>query len=224
MSKPIIMVEKLCKHYEIKDEKIRILDDISLQVQKGDMIALLGPSGSGKTTLLNMIGLIDLPSSGNLQVGSYDLSQSAKAREQARRTDVGYVFQQFHLLPQFSALENVCLPLLPFKTVFSVRERASELLERVGLAARMHHLPSELSGGEQQRVSVARALINAPQILLCDEPTGNLDTKNRDSILDLLEELNRDGLTIIIATHDLAVANRCHQQLELQDGHLSIDF
>jgi ABC-type lipoprotein export system ATPase subunit len=218
----MIHAEQITKRYKMGQDDIIILNEISFRIKKGEMVALVGPSGSGKTTLLNILGLLDLPSSGKLRIGEYDLQTPKQKREELRRSLIGNVFQQFHLLPQFSAIDNVCLPLVPVKTDFDVRERAKMLLDRVGLGERANHRPAELSGGEQQRVAIARSLINSPQILLCDEPTGNLDSKNRDSILDLLSELNRDGFTIIIATHDPEVAKRCQYTMEIRDGKIAV--
>ncbi|MFD2172073.1 ABC transporter ATP-binding protein [Tumebacillus lipolyticus] len=219
MEKTIIHAEQISKSYQIAEREITVLQDISFEIEEGSMVALLGPSGSGKTTLLNILGLITEPTTGNLRLSEYDIAGKKLDRNKLRRSLIGYIFQQFHLLPQFNALQNVCLPLVPERQS-NVEVRAAELLERVGLDHRLTHLPSELSGGEQQRVAIARALIGRPKILLCDEPTGNLDTGTRDSILELLSKLKEEGLSIIIATHDVEVANRCNYTLVIRDGHL----
>ncbi|MFD2171764.1 ABC transporter ATP-binding protein [Tumebacillus lipolyticus] len=216
-----ISVDNICKSYQLGTREVNVLQNVSFQIAKGDRVALLGPSGSGKTTLLNMLGMIDFPSEGSIQMESLSPSARPKELQSFRRNFVSYVYQQYHLLPQFSALDNVCLPLVPIKVSFNLRERAKQLLERVGLGERIDHLPSELSGGEQQRVAIARALITSPRLLLCDEPTGNLDTSTRDSILDLLIQINQeDQTTLIIATHDPEVAKVCHRSIHIRDGQI----
>ncbi|MFD2171848.1 ABC transporter ATP-binding protein [Tumebacillus lipolyticus] len=220
MKRMMIEVENLTKTYTSGQRTISVLNNISLAIEEGQMVALLGPSGSGKTTLLHLLGLVDVPTSGTIRLNSHDLSSTS--RDNLRRNLVGYVFQHFYLLPQFSALYNVCVPQIPVKSASQLETTAKELLDRVGLEDRIHHLPSELSGGEQQRVAIARALIHAPKILLCDEPTGNLDIQTRDSILELICELkNEEGLTIVIATHDPEVAAQCDVQVEIRNGKLS---
>ncbi|ASS76289.1 hypothetical protein CIG75_15945 [Tumebacillus algifaecis] len=222
MKKTMIEVENLTKTYSSGEKTISVLSGIRFAVEEGQMVALLGPSGSGKTTLLHLMGLVDVPTSGTIRLNGQDLSAVGTNQEELRRNLVGYVFQHFHLLPQFSSLDNVCVPQIPLKRASQVEAVAKELLERVGLAERLHHLPSELSGGEQQRVAIARSLINSPKILLCDEPTGNLDSQTRDSIIDLLCELKKEeNLTIVIATHDPEVASRCDMQMEIRSGNLS---
>jgi putative ABC transport system ATP-binding protein len=219
MKRTIIHAERISKSYPVGGQEMIVLQNISFDIEEGAMVALLGPSGSGKTTLLNILGLITEPTSGTLRLGDHEIAGKDLDRSKLRRSLIGYIFQQFHLLPQFNAVQNVCLPLVPEKKP-NVQERAVELLRRVGLGHRLTHLPSEMSGGEQQRVAIARSLINQPKILLCDEPTGNLDTSTRDSILELLAELRQENLTIIIATHDEEVANRCDYALVIRDGHL----
>lgn len=223
MAEWMIQAENLCKTFRSGDGDIYGLKDATFRIKSGSFVALQGPSGSGKTTLLNLLGLITEPTSGTLVLNNEDVGNPSvmRNRDRFRREWIGYIFQDFRLLPQFHDLYNVCLPMVPFRADFDVERRAKELLERVGLGHRLKHPPARLSGGEQQRVAIARALIHSPKILLCDEPTGNLDTDTRDSIISLLEELHRDGLTIIVATHDEEVASRCGVRFTLRDGCLA---
>jgi predicted ABC-type transport system involved in lysophospholipase L1 biosynthesis ATPase subunit len=194
---------------------------VSLEIASGDFLSLQGASGAGKSTLLHLLGGLDEPTAGEVFAGDQSLFGMGAVRlAKWRNREVGFVFQSYHLLPEFDALENVTLPARMSHTGSGVAEqRGRELLERVGLAKRMHHLPTELSGGEQQRVALARALINRPGILFADEPTGNLDSKTGDEVLDLLCELQREAkLTMIIATHDDSVASRAHATFRLADG------
>jgi len=197
------------------------LHGVSLEIASGDFLSLQGASGAGKSTLLHLLGGLDEPTAGEVFAGDQSLFGMGAVRlAKWRNREVGFVFQSYHLLPEFDALENVTLPARMSHTGSGVAEqRGRELLERVGLAKRMHHLPTELSGGEQQRVALARALINRPGILFADEPTGNLDSKTGDEVLDLLCELQREAkLTMIIATHDDSVASRAHATFRLADG------
>jgi len=199
-------------------EQVHALNDISLQIQVGEFVAVVGPSGSGKSTLLNIIGAMDLPSKGSVQLVDKELVQlNEKELTHTRANTIGFVFQQFFLQPTLTARENVLLPTL-FSKQKQPESRADELLARVGLADRRNHLPDELSGGEMQRVAIARALINQPKILLADEPTGNLDSQNAQSIYTLLDELHQDGLTIITVTHSEELAARAQHRIYLRDG------
>jgi putative ABC transport system ATP-binding protein len=199
---------------------LRALDDLSLTLQEGEWVAITGPSGSGKTTLLNILSGLDRASSGSVRVGGVDLS-SLSARELARyrQRTIGLVFQQFHLIPYLTALENVMLA----QYVHSMTDRpeAEEALRRVGLGERMHHLPSQLSGGEQQRVCIARALINQPPLILADEPTGNLDAVNEAVVMTLLADLHQRGHTLILVTHDPTIASRADREIRLEHGRLA---
>jgi putative ABC transport system ATP-binding protein len=221
---PVVLeVRDVTKHYRMGVEVIRALDGVSLTIRHGEYVAIMGSSGSGKSTLLNILGCLDLPTSGQYLLGGEDvagLSQSALARVRGRR--VGFVFQTFELLARTTALKNVELPLL-YTRAENRRQRALEALRRVGLAGRIYHRPNELSGGQRQRVAIARALAQAPDILLADEPTGNLDSKTGKEILELFEELNREGQTIILVTHDAAVAQRCRRIVRLADGRIVSD-
>lgn len=212
----ILRVEKLDKAYTIPDGQLQVLHDVNLTVQQGEFVAITGPSGSGKTTLLALLGALDTPDSGEIWLHDHAVHKlRGVAAADFRREQVGFVFQLFYLLPNLTALENVMAPLLPYrrKLDFDLKERAKELLERVGLAERMGHAPARLSGGEQQRVAIARSLINRPNVLLADEPTGNLDPHTGAEVLDVLRELQRAGSqTLIMVTHDpqvAALADRC---------------
>ena len=204
---------------------IEVLHGVSLEIGEGEFLSLQGASGTGKSTLLHLLGGLDDPTSGEVFASGQSLSAMSSTRlAKWRNGEVGFVFQSYHLLPEFDALENVLLPArMAHANRAESQNRAESLLERVGLAKRMHHLPAELSGGEQQRVALARALINQPQLLLADEPTGNLDSKTGGEVLDLLCELQSEAnLTMIIATHDDKVANRAHQTVQLVDGLITI--
>jgi putative ABC transport system ATP-binding protein len=220
---PVLEVRDVTKHYRMGTEVVRALDGVSLAIFRGEHVAIMGASGSGKSTLLNILGCLDLPTSGQYFLGGEDvasLSQSALALVRGRR--VGFVFQTFELLPRATALKNVELPLV-YARVPHRRERAVEALKRVGLGERMSHRPNQLSGGQRQRVAVARALAQRPDILLADEPTGNLDSKTGQEILALFEQLNREGQTIVVVTHDSSVAGRCRRVIRLSDGRIVAD-
>jgi putative ABC transport system ATP-binding protein len=220
---PILEFQEVTKFYRMGTETIRALDGVSLAVQHGESVALVGASGSGKSTLLNILGCLDLPTSGRYLFAGQDvtdLSQSELARIRGRR--IGFVFQTFELLPRASALKNVQLPLVYSRTP-QRNQRAMEALTRVGLADRARHRPNELSGGQRQRVAIARALVQRPDILLADEPTGNLDSRTGAEILDLFVALNEAGQTILIVTHDPKVAGRCRRIVELADGKIVAD-
>ena len=225
MSEPILRAQDLHKSYDLGRRLIEVLHGVSLEIGEGEFLSLQGASGTGKSTLLHLLGGLDDPTSGEVFASGQSLSAMSSARLAKWRNDeVGFVFQSYHLLPEFDALENVLLPArMAHANRAESQNRAESLLERVGLAKRMHHLPAELSGGEQQRVALARALINQPQLLLADEPTGNLDSKTGGEVLDLLCELQSEAnLTMIIATHDDKVANRAHQTVQLVDGLIAI--
>ena len=221
MSEPILRAKDLHKSYDLGRRLIEVLHGVSLEIGEGEFLSLQGASGTGKSTLLHLLGGLDDPTSGEVFASGQSLSTMSSARLAKWRNDeVGFVFQSYHLLPEFDALENVLLPArMAHANRAESMNRAESLLERVGLAKRMSHLPAELSGGEQQRVALARALINRPQLLLADEPTGNLDSKTGGEVLDLLCELQSEAnLTMIIATHDDKVAKRARRTVQLVDG------
>lgn len=208
-------------------ETIHALRNVSLQIHKGEYVAIMGPSGSGKSTLMNLVGALDVPSRGDLLVNGVNLAgQSSDQLASFRNHTIGFVFQQFNLLARTTALENVKLPLLYShdKNPGDLTERAREALERVGLADRMDHETTQLSGGQQQRVAIARALVNRPSMILADEPTGALDTKTSIEILDLFQELNDAGITLMVVTHDPEVAEVSKRNLMFRDGEIIDDL
>lgn len=219
---PIIKAEKLRKFYPLYAETIEALKGIHLTIHKGEFVSIMGPSGAGKTTLLNLIGCLDTPSEGSLEVLGSEVSRLTEQEQRTMRLfHVGFVFQEFFLIPSLTALENVALPML-----FARRGEydARALLESVGLSQRMHHLPRELSGGEMQRVALARALANKPALLLADEPTGNLDTKNAAAIYELLRNLaSAEGLTVVAATHNTKLAYQADRVIHLREGCIDKD-
>lgn len=215
---PVLELKEIVKIYQRGREEIHALDGITLRVNQGDFLSIVGPSGSGKTTLLNIAGCIDRPSQGSVTVCGRPVSSiKESALTKIRRETIGFVFQQFFLIPTLTALENVQVPGLFAKNTQRQR-RAEELLELVGLGHRKNHLPSQLSGGEMQRVAIARGLINAPSILVADEPTGNLDSKNAYAIFEIIKKLNSDGLTVIVVTHNMELAKQANQILRIEDG------
>ena len=198
-----------------------VLTGASFTAEPGESVAIIGPSGSGKSTLLHIIGTLDKPNSGKVTLGSRDVTSLNRGElSKFRATEVGFIFQDHHLLPQLTAIENVLIPTIPAGTQVGAREKAMELLERVGVAHRSDAFPSEMSGGERQRVAVARALINGAGLLLCDEPTGNLDRASGGNIIDILLELAAQGVTVIMVTHNTEHASKFHRCLELRDGKL----
>ncbi len=218
---PIIETIDLVKEYPQAGKPLRVLNGVNLSVEPGEFMAIMGPSGSGKSTLLNMIGALDKPTSGKVYVDGVDLSTlNDNQLADLRNRYIGFIFQFFNLIPRMDARENVELPMAISGVPRSERrERATKLLEMVGLRERMHHKPSELSGGEQQRVAVARALVNEPSVLLCDEVTGNLDSKTGYEIMHLLRDLNEEqGKTFVVITHDPAVAQLTDRLVQLHDG------
>ncbi len=221
---PALATRQLSKVYGQGETAVRALDRVEIEVGRGQMVAIMGPSGSGKSTLLHLLGALDTPSSGEIRLGGqrYDGLGDAGLTK-LRRDKIGFVFQFFNLLPALSAEENVLLPaLIAGRRDEATRQRARMLLGRVGLSARADHLPAELSGGEQQRTSIARALLTEPEIVLADEPTGNLDTRSSHGVLDLLGELNRDeGQTVVLVTHDPAAAAVAGRVIFLRDGRVS---
>ena len=215
----LISAVGLCRHYTRGLQLVRALDDVSFTIGEGEFVAVVGPSGSGKTTLLNLLGCMDSPTSGTLRVAGQDVTQADERVKVAyRRKYVGFVFQHFGLIPTLTVEENIALP-----SVFARDHDHADvnaLLERLKLGDRRHHRPSELSGGEMQRVAIGRALYNKPNLLLADEPTGNLDSVSAGSILELLKSLNHQGLTVIIVTHNQQLADSAKRQIRLCDGRI----
>lgn len=222
-----IRAEELTKEYSSGGHPLRVLDSVDLTVQPESVVAIVGPSGSGKTTLLGLLAGLDDPTSGRVSLGETNLTDLTEdQRAQFRADNVGFVFQTFHLLPTLTALENVMVPLelAGNRSGEPIRERAAKLLDKVGLGDRLGHYPAQLSGGEQQRVAVARAFVNAPRILFADEPTGNLDRKTGEKVVALLEELNRAArTTLVLVTHDPALAARMERVVTLGDGRIVSD-
>jgi ABC-type lipoprotein export system ATPase subunit len=221
---PLVRLKDIRKTYLMGEVPVNALQGIDLDVQEGEMVAIMGPSGSGKTTLLNVLGLLDSPSTGSYKlVGDEVAKLSDRRRSQLRNKRFGFVFQVYNLLPRLTALENVMIPLI-YGGV-NKRERrppAEAAMEAVGLKDRMRHRPSELSGGEQQRVAIARALVNGPSVILADEPTGNLDSKSGEAIIDLIQQLHRDcKVTVVLVTHDANVAARAERSVHLRDGQVA---
>lgn len=222
MAENVIQLVNVRRYYIVGDFCVKALDGVSLALKKGSFTAIMGPSGSGKSTMMNLIGCLDTPTSGFISIdGEYTNNMDESELAFLRNMKVGFVFQQFNLLGKQTALENVMTPLLYAGVRGHERkERAEALLEKVGLKDRMKHIPSELSGGQKQRVAIARALVNNPSILLADEPTGALDSKTGDQIMDLFEELNGEGRSVIIVTHDRTLGFRCPDQVFIKDGRI----
>ena len=223
--KKLIDLQNINKSYRNGDQELQVLKDINLEVQEGEFWAIMGPSGSGKSTLMNIIGMLDRPSSGTYHLDGTEVAQlGEKQAAKIRNKQIGFVFQQFFLLSKLNALQNVELPLIYAGVAQAKRKKlAEQYLEKVELETRMHHLPSELSGGQKQRVAIARALVNRPSIILADEPTGALDTKTGEQIMDLLTELNNEGKTIIMVTHEPEIAAYAKRQIVIRDGVISSD-
>ena len=218
----ILKLTDICKDYQQGKEPVRVLKNISLTVEKGDYLAIMGPSGSGKTTLMNIIGCLDVPTSGSYELEGKDLKDlSDDDLADIRNKHIGFVFQHFHLLPKMTALDNVALPLLygdiPLK---ERRERAAEALKAVGLEERMDFYPNQLSGGQCQRVAIARAMVGKPALLLADEPTGALDTKSGNQIMEIFRQLSSEGMTIVMITHEPSIADCADKTYRILDGEL----
>lgn len=218
----MIQAESLVKTYELGGQIVRALDGVSVNIQQGEMVAIRGPSGSGKSTLMNILGCLDRPDGGRYLLGGEDVSMLKQDQlAEIRNRRIGFVFQTFNLLPRMSALENVQLPLMYAGRHKESAAEAKKALATVQLTDRMHHEPNQLSGGQRQRVSIARAIVTNPTIVLADEPTGALDSRTGEEILALFKELNRQGRTIIVVTHDPAVAAHCQREIFLRDGRVA---
>lgn len=221
----MIKTEALYKIYHMGDAEVRALDGVSLTVTEGEMVAIMGPSGSGKSTFMNTLGCLDQPTSGSYQLDGEETSKlSEKEKARLRNQKIGFVFQSFNLLPNLTAIQNVELPLIYAGVPASKRQKiALEAMERLGLGNRIHHKPRELSGGQQQRVAIARALVNRPRLLLADEPTGNLDTKSSREIMAVFQELHRNGITIVLVTHEEDIAAYTERIVRFTDGKIVDD-
>jgi putative ABC transport system ATP-binding protein len=219
----MIRLESVEKHYSLAKEQIKVLKDINLQIYQGEFVAIMGPSGSGKSTMMNIIGCLDKLSEGKYWLNNQLISEyEEKELANIRNRSIGFVFQQFNLLPRLNALQNVALPMIYAGVKQKARnERASEVLEKLGLKERIKHLPSELSGGQKQRVAIARAIVNKPQVILADEPTGALDTKTGRQIMDLFKMLHQEGTTIILVTHEQEVAAYANRTIFVRDGMIT---
>ncbi len=219
----MIDVKGIHKHYKKDANVVRALDDVSLAIDRGQFVAILGPSGSGKSTLLNVLGLLDRSDKGTYHLDGRDVSSFSADELAAIRNDkVGFVFQSFHLMPKTPAIENVELPLI-YSDRSDLAGLAMKALDRVGLADRASHIPSELSGGQQQRVAIARALVNTPDLILADEPTGNLDSQSGLEIMEILQSLNGEGATVVLVTHDPELARMASRRVDIVDGRIARD-
>jgi putative ABC transport system ATP-binding protein len=219
---PLVRASGLCKAYRIGDNEVQALSGVSVDIEAGEFVAVMGPSGSGKSTFMNLLGCLDRPSAGEYLLDGQRISElEGDALAAVRNRAIGFVFQNFNLLARTSAAENVALPLLYAGVPAREREaRAAEMLDQLGLAGRARHLPSQLSGGQQQRVAIARALVTRPRLILADEPTGALDSRTSAEILGLLGELNAQGMTIVVVTHDAGVARHARRVLRFLDGRI----
>jgi putative ABC transport system ATP-binding protein len=217
-SKPVIELDNVWKTYNMGEVKVEALRGISLSINSGEFVAITGHSGSGKSTMMNMVGALDIPTKGTIYLDGKDISKMPESDlAKIRGRKIGFVFQQFNLISTLTALENVMLP-MEFQEREDAKERAVETLELVGLKDRMNHKPKQLSGGQQQRVAIARALANNPEVILADEPTGNLDSKTGKEIMNLFENLNEKGKTVVLITHDIELANYGEKVIKLEDG------
>jgi putative ABC transport system ATP-binding protein len=225
MEEPLIQLKHIYKIYEMGSEEARASDDVSLTINRGEFVAIVGKSGSGKSTLMNIIGALDVPTDGEYLLGGEDTSEMSDDQlAHIRNKMIGFIFQQYNLLPKLNLLENVELPLLYAGIPAAERrERAMESLKRVGLEEKWKNLPAQLSGGQQQRVSIARALAGSPSLILADEPTGALDSRTSREVLDFLKELNREGNTIVIITHDSSIALEAKRVVRIHDGKINFD-
>ena len=222
----MIQLKQICRDFEVGDQQVHALDHVSLDIDRGEYIAIMGPSGSGKSTLLNIIGLLDRPSAGSYILDGENVTALPDAvQSRIRRDKIGFVFQFFHLVPRLTAAENTELPLvLAGFSPAERRARVDHILQAVGLAERKDHKPDQLSGGQRQRVAIARATILEPAVILADEPTGNLDRASGREVLDVLEKLNRENITLIVVTHDPDIAGRTARQIHIVDGRIDRDI
>ena len=222
----VIKIRNITRDFPLGQEIVKVLKGIDLDIERGEYVALMGPSGSGKSTLMNLLGCLDTPTSGSYDLNGHDVSNMTDDElAEIRNKEIGFVFQTFNLLPRTTALENVALPMVYAGISKTDRtKRAEEVLNQVGLGDRMDHRPNQLSGGQRQRVAVGRALVNKPSIILADEPTGNLDSKTSIEIMNLFEEIHRNGNTVIIVTHEEEIATHAHRIIRLRDGIVESDI
>ena len=218
----MIELQQVCRHFQVGDQTVHALDHVDLTIQSGEFISIMGPSGSGKSTLLNILGLLDRPTLGSYQLNGADVSKLDDGQlAQQRQEQIGFIFQSFHLIPRLNAVENVELPMvLAGRSVRARRERARQVLSSMGLESRLAHRPDQLSGGERQRVAIARSIVMQPNVLLADEPTGNLDSHSSNEVIDILHRLNHEGLSLLVVTHDPEIGNQAHRRLAMRDGRI----
>jgi len=221
----VIEIANVERMFTLGDQVVHALDGVNIDILRGEYVSVMGPSGSGKSTLLNMLGLLDKPDLGSYKLSGVEtITLNEEERARYRREQIGFVFQSFHLVPRLTAQENIELPMLLEGVAPRERNRLSlEVMERLGLADRAHHLSNQLSGGQRQRVAIARALVMRPSLLLADEPTGNLDTRSGSDVMNLLEELNRSGITLIVVTHDVELGARADRRIRMIDGRVASD-
>ena len=221
--KPIIQLQQVSKIYHTTGEELYALRDINLDIEKGELASILGPSGSGKSTMLHILGLLDEPTKGTIYIdGINTRTLDEKKRAYLRGKKIGFIFQTFNLIPTLSVLENVTLPALLYDTEREIaQERAKDVLREIGMSDRLTHYPNQLSGGQRQRVAIARALVNEPEILLADEPTGNLDSKTGEAVLQIFKELHTEGKTVIIITHDITISKMTKKIIRIYDGKIA---
>lgn len=225
MAEEVIRAENLTKNYRLGESVVHALNGVSLRISAGEFLSIVGPSGSGKTTLLNLLGALDFPTDGKVFLDGVDLTQVPENKlYSVRRNKIGFVFQHFYLIPTLTTIENVLVPVIPIKNNKRFEDRAKKLLSTVGLEDRTNHKPNQLSGGEQQRVAICRALINTPEVLFCDEITGELDSTTGEKIIGLLKEISRsEGVTVVFVTHDPTVSSKSDRIITLKDGKITSD-
>lgn len=221
----MINLQHIIRQFSLGDETVSALDDVSLMIDAGEYVSVMGPSGSGKSTLLNVMGLLDTPNSGSYRLDSIEtVGMQEEARATLRREKIGFVFQAYHLIPRLTARENIELPMVLSGVLPTERrQRSTDMLQRLNLLSRADHLPQQLSGGQRQRVAIGRAVVMKPEIILADEPTGNLDSRSGREVMELLEELNASGITLLMVTHDNTLGARAHRQIIFGDGKISSD-
>ncbi len=218
----LIKINNVAKSYQINKENVHVLKGIDFEVASGDWLTITGPSGSGKTTLLKVLSGIERPDEGSIMIGDFHISEGEEEKKRDfRRNNIGYIFQDFKLFEQFNILLNVMIPLLPYEKKEQIENNAKEILAKVNLSHREKHQPAMVSGGEKQRTAIARSLMNRPNILLCDEPTGNLDVDSRNHVMSILKDLHKEGITIILVTHDTELSTYGNHLFEMRDGLLT---